>query len=87
MATPKTNENCHYVKNDSHKPKIKLEKFDFDVLCRFGVSKESLPLGRNPCSPPGEIGLRLGKQWTSQSTLLMVQDLNSGIIQLNYSTG
>ena len=27
MATPKINENCHYVQNDPHKCKIKLEKF------------------------------------------------------------
>ena len=45
MATPKVNENCHYVQNDPHKCKIKLEKFHFDILCRFGVIKESLPGG------------------------------------------
>ena len=56
MAIPKINENCHYVQNDPHKCKMKLEKFHFDILCRFGVIKESLPGGRNP-SPPGEIGL------------------------------
>ena len=50
MATPKINENCDYVQNDPHKCKIKLEKFHFDILCRFGVTKESLPGGRNP--PP-----------------------------------
>ena len=49
MATPKINENCHYVQNDSHKCKIKLETFHFDILCRFGVIKESLS---------GEIGLK-----------------------------
>ena len=49
MATPKINENCHYVQNDSHKCKIKLEKFHFDIFCRFGVIKEIHP-------PPGEIG-------------------------------
>ena len=49
MATSKINENCHYVQNDPHKCKIKLKKFHFDILCRFGVIKESLP---------GEIGLR-----------------------------
>ena len=42
MATPKINENCHYVQNDPHKCKIELEKFHFDILCRFGVIKESL---------------------------------------------
>ena len=57
MATPKINENCHYVQNDPHKCKIKLEKFHFDILCRFGVIKESLPGGGT--RPPGEIGLRL----------------------------
>ena len=59
MATPKTNENCHYVQNDSHKCKIKLAKFHLDVSCRFGVIKESLP-GRAESAPPppGEIGLK-----------------------------
>ena len=45
MATPKINENCHYVQNDPHKCKIKLERFHFDVLWRFGVIKESLSGG------------------------------------------
>ena len=58
MATPKINENCHYVHNDPHKYKIKLEKCHFDILCRFGVSKESLPGGRESAPPPGEIGLK-----------------------------
>ena len=59
MATPKINENCLYMQNDPHKCKIKLEKFHFDILCRFGVIKESL-LGGGilPLPPaPGEIGL------------------------------
>ena len=43
MATPKINENCYYVQNDSHRCKIKLDKFRFDILYRFGVIKESLP--------------------------------------------
>ena len=47
-------ESCHYVQNDPHKFKIKLEKFDFDILCHFGVIKESLPGGRNPPPPPDE---------------------------------
>ena len=42
MATPKINENSHHVQNDPHKCKIKLEKFHFDILCRFGVIKKSL---------------------------------------------
>ena len=61
MATPKINENCHYVQNDPHKCKIKLEKFHFDILCRLGVIKESLPGGWGGGgihTPPGEIGLR-----------------------------
>ena len=53
MATLKINENCHYVQNDSHKCKIKLEKFHSDNLCRFGVIEESLlGGGRNPPPPP-----------------------------------
>ena len=56
MATPKINENCHHVRNDPHICKIKPEKFHLDILCRFGVIKESLPRGRNPS--PGEIGLK-----------------------------
>ena len=59
MATPKINENFHYVQNDPHKCKIKLEKFHFDILCCFGVIKESFPAGAEPPPPPppGEIGL------------------------------
>ena len=57
MATPKINENCHYVQNDPHKCKIKLEKFHFDILCRFGVIKESLEREKGEIRPPGEIGL------------------------------
>ena len=45
MATPKINMNCHYVQNDPHKCKIKLKKFNCDILGRFGVIKESLPGG------------------------------------------
>ena len=58
MATPKINENCHYVQNDSYKCKIKLEKFHFGILCSFGVIKESLPGGGICPPPPGEIGLK-----------------------------
>ena len=57
MATPKANENCCYVQNDPHKCKIKLEIFHFDILCRFGVIKESLPGGAEWSPPPGDIGL------------------------------
>ena len=58
MATPETNEKCYYVQHDPHKCKIKLEKFHFDILCSFGVIKESLlggggGGGRNP--PPCKI--------------------------------
>ena len=56
MATPETNEKCYYVQHDPHKCKIKLEKFHFDILCRFGVIKESLLGGASP-PPPGEIVL------------------------------
>ena len=52
IATLKINENCHYVQNDPYKCKIKLEKFHFDILCRFGVIKESLPGGEESALPP-----------------------------------
>ena len=55
METPEINENCHCVQNDPHRCKIKLEKFHFDILCCYGVIKESLPGGA--ICPPGEIGL------------------------------
>ena len=60
MATPETNEKCYYVQHDPHKCKIKLEKFHFDSLCRFGVIKESLlgGGGAESAPPSGEIGLR-----------------------------
>ena len=57
MAAPEINENCYFMQNDPHKCKIKLEKFYFDILCRFGVIKENL-LGEAESAPPGEIGLR-----------------------------
>ena len=57
MATLEINENCHYVQNDPHKCKIKLQKFHFDILCRFCVIKESLPGGWQNPPPPGEIEL------------------------------
>ena len=57
MATPEINANCHNVQNDPHRCKIKLQKFHFDILCCFGVIKESLPGGE--ICPPGEIGLRI----------------------------
>ena len=52
MATRKINKNCHYMQNDPHKCKIKLEKFHFDILCRFGVIKESLQGGGAESAPP-----------------------------------
>ena len=50
MATTNIYENCHYVQNDPHKCKIKLEKLHFDIFI-----KESLPGGggRNP--PPPQV--------------------------------
>ena len=59
MATPKINENCHYVQNDPHKCKIKLENFHFDILCPFGgIKKVSQGESTAPPPSPGEIGLR-----------------------------
>ena len=43
MAAPEINENCHHMKIDPYRPKIKLEKLHFDILYRYGVIKESLP--------------------------------------------
>ena len=57
MATPKINENCHHVQNAPHKCKMKLEKRHFDILCRFGVIKESLPGGG--IRPPPQCGIGL----------------------------
>ena len=64
METPKINENCHHVKNNPRKCKIKLKKFHFDILCRFRVIKESLLGGGGgfrPSPHPGEIGLNQSK--------------------------
>ena len=57
MTTPEINENYHYMQNDPHRCKIKLEKFHFNILCCFGVIKESLSVGgAESTPPPGEIG-------------------------------
>ena len=66
MVTPKINENCHYVQNDPHRCNIKAEKIHFDILCCYGVIKESLPGGRipPPPPPPGEIGLNFRNMTT-----------------------
>ena len=55
MVTPKINENCYYVQNDSHRCKIELEKFHFDVLCAVGELFRKVFQGGG--IPPGEIGL------------------------------
>ena len=52
MATPRSNENCHYVQDEPHKCKIKLEKFHFDILCHFVDIKESLLGGGGGIRPP-----------------------------------
>ena len=46
------------MQNDPHKCKIKLEKFHFDILCRFRVIKESLQ-GGDGISPPPPPPVRL----------------------------
>ena len=59
MPTPEISESCYYVQHDPHKCKIKPEKFPFNILCRFGVIKESLLGGAESApSPQGEIGLK-----------------------------
>ena len=80
MATPKINENCHYVQDDHHKFKIKLGKFHFDILCRFGVIKESLPGGQSP-RPSGEIGLRSACRFLEAKLQEMT---NIGLILASY---
>ena len=52
MTTPEINENYHYVQNDFHKCRIKLGNFHFDILCCFGVIKESLSGGADSAPPP-----------------------------------
>ena len=69
MATPKIHENCYHVQNDPRKCKIKLEKFHFDISCRFGVIKESLPGGAESAPPPGEIGLN--SQLTNENEIVV----------------
>ena len=60
MPTPEICESCYYVQHNPHKCKIKPEKFPFNILCRFGVIKESLLGGAESAPPPpqGEIGLK-----------------------------
>ena len=50
-----------------YKCKIILEKFHFDILCLFGVIKESLSLGG---IPPGYTC-----QWTKKLSTIVVDDL------------
>ena len=62
MATPKDNYNCRHVQYSPHRCKIKLEKFDFDILC-FLEGVESFP-------PPGDVrinSLNLGSGAIFQS--------------------
>ena len=40
------------MQNDPHRCKIKLENFQFDILCCYGVIKESLPEGGAETVPP-----------------------------------
>ena len=58
MPTPEISESCHYVQHAPHKCKIKPEKFPFNILCRFGVIKESLLGGAEFAPSQGEIGLK-----------------------------
>ena len=44
------------MQNDPHKCEIKLEKFHFDILCRFGVIKESLQGGTESAPSPVRLG-------------------------------
>ena len=60
MPTPEINESCYYVQHDPHKCKMKPEKFPFDILCRFGVIKESLLGGAESAPPPPPAKVRLG---------------------------
>ena len=57
MATPKTNENCHYVQNDPHKCKIKLKNLTVISCAVLELLRKVFQGGRNPPLPPGEIAL------------------------------
>ena len=60
MTTPEVNENCHYVQNDPHRRKIKLEKFHFDILwCSELLRKVSEGRGGVESTPLGEIGFMI----------------------------
>ena len=52
MATPDINENFRFVQKDPHRCKIKVEKSRFDILCRYGVIKESVQGAESASSPP-----------------------------------
>ena len=67
MVTPEINENCHYVQNDPHRYKIKLEKFHFDIFCCFGES----PRGAESAHS-GEIGLRNVLSFTHMDLFLNI---------------
>ena len=40
MTTPDNNESSHHVQNDPHRCKIKLGKFNFDILWCYGVIRD-----------------------------------------------
>ena len=52
MATPTENENFHHEQNEPHRCKMKLEKFQFDILWCYGVTKESFLGGTESAQPP-----------------------------------
>ena len=51
MVAHGVNENCHHTQNDPHGCKIKIEKFHFDILRCYGVSKE---VKFHPPPPPAQ---------------------------------
>ena len=57
MATPENLRIVFMCKMTPIGVRLNLKIFHFDILCSYGVIKESLPGGRGGSSPPGEIGL------------------------------
>ena len=53
METSQYNEYCQYMQYDPQRCKIKMGKFHFIILWRFGVIEERFQGGIHPPPPPG----------------------------------